>query len=101
MDWHGTRVHFGLLLSGSILINSASLRNELARLEPDAIGGEMEGAGLYCAGAKKHVEWIVAKGISDWGHDKADHHRPQAAANAASYVMHVLHTGGLARRPGG
>lgn len=66
VDWHGTRVHFGLLLSGSILINSASLRNELARLEPDAIGGEMEGAGLYCAGAKKHVEWIVAKGISDW-----------------------------------
>ena len=37
-------IHFGLILSGDDLVNNLEYRDQLHQFEPDAIGGEMEGA---------------------------------------------------------
>jgi nucleoside phosphorylase len=67
-DWRWpAAVHFGPILSGNVLVDSAVLRSRLADRHPEAIGGEMEGAGVYAAAAKGRTEWIVVKAISDWG----------------------------------
>jgi nucleoside phosphorylase len=94
-DWRGSRVHFGPILSANTLVNSGILRRRLTEAEPDAIGGEMEGAGAYAAGAKRKVDWIVAKAVSDWGYGKTDDVQRAAADNVASYIFHVLAIGGL------
>lgn len=89
----------GLMLSGDKLVNWRDFREQLLQLEPEAIGLEMEGAGLYAAAQRKKVDWIVVKAICDWGENK-DYHKAsrqqQAAHNAASFVFHVIQQGGLA-----
>jgi nucleoside phosphorylase len=93
METHGgtPKVHFGSVLSGEKLIANADYKSELVARYPTAIGGEMEGAGLYSAAARAGVEWIVVKGICDWG-DEAKHDSMQAAAaeNAISLVKFVI-----------
>lgn len=88
-------LHFGLILSGSVLVNSRTIRTQLKETYPDALGGEMEGAGLYAACAKEKIDWIVVKAISDWGMDKTDGYQAQAAENAARFVVHMAGQGGL------
>jgi nucleoside phosphorylase len=99
-DWKGARLHFGVMLAGSRLIDNLDLRDELRKREPEAIGGEMEGAGLYAAAAAQKVDWILVKGISDWADGSKDVNRrqyqPTAARNATRFVFHVLHLGGVA-----
>src|SRR5205085_1621293 len=83
--------HFGPVLSGEKLVDNASFKDELFRSHPAAIGGEMEGAGVYAASARKKVEAIVVKAICDWGDGlKHGRHQPLAAAVAASFVHAVL-----------
>ncbi|MDF2441455.1 MAG: hypothetical protein JWN98_2439 [Abditibacteriota bacterium] len=95
LDWSGCDVHFGLIMSGNTLVNSPSFIDRLKEIEPEAIGGEMEGAGLYCVGAKRKVDWIVVKGLSDWGINKSDEFQRLAAHNAVQFTFHVISTGGL------
>src|SRR5205823_11722623 len=57
---------FGLILSGEKLVDNVAFRKQLGTLEPEAIGGEMEGAGLYASCQKKKVDWILVKAICDW-----------------------------------
>jgi nucleoside phosphorylase len=84
-------VHFGLILSGSKLVSHKDFRNELLHVNPEAIGGEMEGASLSEVGNHKHVEWVLVKAICDWGDaDKNDVNQKQAADNAASFVIRVV-----------
>lgn len=99
-DWSGARRHFGLILSQHVLVNSKPYIERLRKIEPDAIGGEMEGAGVYCTGHKRKIDWIVVKSICDWGYDKDDTMQARAAANTAAFVIHVLGQGGLAAPPG-
>jgi len=88
------KVTFGLLLSGQKLVNSFTYRTRLKRMYPDAIGGEMEGIGVYVASASSKVDWIVVKGICDWGYKKntQDEEASQAlaATNAATVVKAAL-----------
>jgi nucleoside phosphorylase len=89
----GTRCqrHFGPLLSGEKLVDDASFKDELFRRHPAAIGGEMEGAGVYAAAARLKVEAIVVKAICDWGDgQKHGRHQPLAAAVAVSFAHAVL-----------
>jgi len=65
LDWAGAAVHFGLLVSGEKLVNDPAFRNHLLKLEPEAIGGEMEGSGLYVAAGEAKVDWILVKAICD------------------------------------
>ena len=97
VDWPGASMHFGLLLSSNTLVNSPNLVEQLQKDEPDAIGGEMEAAGVYSASARHKVDWITIKAICDWGYKKSDRHQTIAAQNAADYVFHMLSIGALSR----
>jgi nucleoside phosphorylase len=87
-------VQFGLILSGEKLVDDVDYREGLKAFEPEAIGGEMEGAGLYVACQDSKVDWILVKAICDWadGHKADDKEQRQqlAATNAANFVLHAL-----------
>jgi len=90
------KVNFGLILSGEKLVDSIDFRQQLCDLDSEAIGGEMEGSGLYIACHENKVDWILVKSICDWadGNKSEDKENRQklAAKNAASFVLHMLHT---------
>jgi nucleoside phosphorylase len=68
-DWPQNR--FGLVLSGQKLVDNLDYRESLKKLTGgEAIGGEMEGGGLYVSAQAAKVDWVVIKAICDWGHDK-------------------------------
>lgn len=100
LHWQGAEVKFGLVLSGSKLIDNVDFRDRLRQLEPEAIGGEMEGAGLYAAAAARQVEWILVKAICDYadGNKRQNKQANQAIAaqNAAQFVLYGVNSGGLA-----
>ena len=96
LDWPDGKVHFGLILSGEKLINDQRSRDKLLALEPEAIGGEMEGAGLYAAAHNSKVDWILVKSICDWADEKKiDEYQQIAARNAAGFTLHVIQQGGF------
>lgn len=92
--WTGAPVHVGTILSGEKLIDDIRFRDELVAMEPEAIGGEMEGAGLYVASSDHKVDWIVVKAICDWadGNKNEDKRNRQdlAACNAARFLVHAF-----------
>lgn len=95
IDWPGAKVWFGLVLSGEKLVANKAFRSELLAIEPEAVGGDMEGAGLYSAASDAKTDWILVKGICDWADEtKHDDFQHQAAQNAAEYVYHVIGLGG-------
>ncbi|MEN9867157.1 MAG: hypothetical protein RL748_2747 [Pseudomonadota bacterium] len=93
------KVRFGLVLCGQKLVDNLDYRESLKKLFGEAIGGEMEGSGVYAAVSAKHVDWIVVKAICDWGHDKnqadKDAWQRLAAHNAARVLKTALDLGGL------
>jgi formylglycine-generating enzyme required for sulfatase activity/nucleoside phosphorylase len=97
--WSGVEPEFGLMLSGPKLIDNINFRDQLLEIEPEAIGGEMEGAGLYAAAAAQKVDWIMVKAVCDYadGHKRENKEERQklAANNAAGFVFHVIAQGGL------
>ncbi len=81
----------GAVLSGEKLVANRTFVEELLTRYPQAIGGEMEGFGVFGSADRAKREWIVVKAICDWGDlAKGDKHQPLAAAAAASLVKHVL-----------
>jgi nucleoside phosphorylase len=92
--WNGAKVRFGVVLTGEKLVDNVDFRDELHSFESEAIGGEMEGAGLYVACQDKKVDWILVKAICDWAdgnkaQDK-DARQQTAAQNAAAFVLEGL-----------
>lgn len=86
----------GPLLSGEKLVDNAEFKADLFKRFPDAIGGEMEGAGLAASAERERCEWIIAKAICDWGDgSKTKIHQPFAAAASTSLVEHVLSQPGV------
>lgn len=84
-------LHIGPILSGEKLIDDPAFKRQLFQRFPQAIGGEMEGAGLWAASGQLDVAWILVKAICDWADGrKHKQHQPLAAAAAASLVHHVL-----------
>ncbi|TVR58135.1 MAG: NACHT domain-containing protein [Candidatus Competibacteraceae bacterium] len=101
LDWDEPKVEFGLVLSGEKLVDNRDYREQLQRLAPEALGGEMEGAGLYVACQEAKVDWIVVKAICDWAdgskaQDK-DARQRLAARNAVAFVAHALQRAPLKR----
>lgn len=84
-------MRIGPLLTGEKVLDNAAAKAKLFKQFPHAIGGEMEGAGLFAAADRLSTPWIVVKAICDWAdgtkHDKA---QPKAATAAASLVHYVL-----------
>lgn len=95
------KVTLGLVLSGSKLVDNHDYRNQLVSLAPEAIGGEMEGEGLYVACHDKKVDWILVKAICDWAdgnkNTEKTAHQELAAHNAASFILHALQVAPLKR----
>jgi nucleoside phosphorylase len=93
------KVRFGLILSGQKLLDNLDYREALKALFTEAIGGEMEGVGLYVSASASKVDWIVVKGICDWGHKKnqaeKDAWQKLAAKNATRVLKTSLDLGGL------
>lgn len=93
------KVRFGLVLTGQKLVDNLDYRESLKALFTEAIGGEMEGIGLYVSASAAKVDWIVVKAICDWGHDKnqvdKDVWQKIAAKNAARVLKAALEGGGL------
>ena len=93
------KAHFGLVLSGEKLSDSQELVDELLNREPEAIGGEMEGAGLVSAAHRKKVDWILIKSVVDWGYNKAQNNdgvdQLTAAKNAYTFILKTLQVIGV------
>lgn len=98
-SWDGARVAFGVLLSGEKLIDNIDFRDCIATLVPQAIGGEMEGAGLYTAAFERNVDWIVVKAICDWADGKKCFKKSEcqldAAHQSAEFVLRAIEQGGF------
>lgn len=99
-SWTGSKVHFGPIISLNTLVDSRRRTEELRAFKPDAIGGEMEAAGVYAVGARAMTDWIVVKAISDWGYDKTKIHQESAADVAAEFVAELIGSGYLDTPPG-
>ena len=85
------RMIVGPVLSGEKLIDDPDFKRDLLKRYPSAVGGDMEGAGLYAAAARGGTAWILVKGICDWADGrKTSKHQPLAAAAATSLVLRVL-----------
>jgi nucleoside phosphorylase len=98
LDWRFERpdrsvcgAHVGLVLAGGKLVNNHEYKAAILRQFPNAIGGEMEGAGLWAASERNKTAWVLAKAVCDWadGH-KHDEYQEMAAASAVSLCEHVF-----------
>lgn len=95
-------VKAGEMLTGDKLVDNLDFRSALLAEFPEAIGGEMEGAGVQAAAHRQGTEWLVAKAVCDYGANKNEQKsvRQQiAASKSAAAVVHLLREGAL-RRPG-
>jgi nucleoside phosphorylase len=82
---------FGPILSAEKLVDNLQFRNNLFSRFPNAIGGEMEGAGFYAAAYRRRIPCLMLKSICDWGDGKKHKkHQPLAAATSCSLLHHVL-----------
>jgi nucleoside phosphorylase len=84
------KVHHGRVGSGDRSLRSIGKRDELAaRFDLRAI--EMEGTGVAKAGFSNGLEWLVVRGISDYGDRRTDTiWRRYAALVAAAYTRALL-----------
>jgi nucleoside phosphorylase len=97
----GIDVRAGEMLSGEKLIDNPYFKSALLNRFPEAIGGEMEGAGVQAASGREGTEWLVVKAVCDYANEKNfDRTRRQklAASQAAKAVLRVLELGGLKRK---
>lgn len=98
LEW--PKLEFGQILTGEKLVDNLDYRNSLQQhYAPEAIGGEMEGSGLYVSAQQAKVDWIVVKAICDWGDGNKGHDKQArqilAAANAAKVIKAALDAGNL------
>jgi nucleoside phosphorylase len=100
--WKGPTFRAGVILTGEKLIDNVDYRSQLQAFESEAIGGEMEGAGLNVASSDQKVDWIVLKAICDFadGNKATDKEERQkiAAGNAARFLVEALKYAPLTRR---
>ncbi len=91
---HTTGTQTGLVLSGPELVDNRQHRDELVKRHPGAIGGEMEGYGVYVASLRRRTPWILVKAVCDWadGDKAADKHlrQRQASRSAAERLLSFL-----------
>jgi nucleoside phosphorylase len=97
--WTGPKVHTEHVLSFNTKVDDPRFRADLRSRYEEAGAGEMELAGVYAAAARKHCDWIMVKGISDWGTGSmTDDNREAAADAAAKFLVRVITYGGLTSR---
>jgi nucleoside phosphorylase len=91
VDGSPCNLQIGPILSGEKLIDDPEFKSALLKQFPQAIGGEMEGAGLCAASGRVGIAWILVKSICDWADGtKNDEYHSLASAAAVSLVYKVL-----------
>jgi len=103
------QVHVGELLSSAVLIDDPKFKADLIARFPDAIGGEMEAAGIRAADYLNPVPggWIIIKGVCDYadGNKKQNkkEHQQLAARHAAEFALRawesLVHSSDPAQKP--
>jgi nucleoside phosphorylase len=88
--WDGAPFHVGVIASGEKLVDDRSFRDELKASQPPPIAGDMEAWGLSAVCHSAKIEFIMVKGICDWGFDKEKDKQPQAARNACEFALRAL-----------
>jgi len=84
------KVHEGRIGSANRSLRNAARRDELAR-EFDLRAIEMEGSGIGSSAFAGGRDWLVVRGISDYGDQRLGHlWRPYASAVAAAYTRALL-----------
>ncbi|WP_409526199.1 NACHT domain-containing protein [Nitrincola sp. MINF-07-Sa-05] len=87
-------LRFGGIFTGDKLIDSSAFLSALRKHAPEAIGGEMEGNGLYEAASSAGLDWIVVKAICDFAdgtkNTKAKEYDQATAARHAAKVVKAL-----------
>lgn len=90
LKWEESEIHFGVIASGEKLVNSEEFVMKLINQEPELIGGEMEGVGLVSVAERYRKDWIIIKGISDWGVGKTDADQIAVAKKTFRYVFQTI-----------
>ena len=85
----------GNVLSGDKFVDDYHFKTQLFERYPLAYGGEMEGRGAYAACRDRGIdEWIIVKGICDWGDGNTSKNKLTnqkiAAKSAVSLLMHIF-----------
>lgn len=85
----------GDVLSGDKFVDDIKFKSQLFKRYPMAYGGEMEGRGAYAACRDRGLnEWIIAKGICDWGDGNTSENKYEnqktAAESVVSLLMHIF-----------
>ncbi len=94
MTYDKCTIDIGLIISGNKLVDNEELVKQLKQSFPEARGAEMEGTGLQASSHREKVEWIVVKGICDWGYNKQgedkDKNQELAISNVCDYFIYTL-----------
>jgi nucleoside phosphorylase len=88
--WNGASVHIGTIVSGEKLVDNLEFRDFLRHLNPTSIAGEMEAWGLSAVCHEAKRQFIMVKGICDWGMNKTSNQQDLAATNACKFVFDAL-----------
>lgn len=80
----------GIMLSGQMLVDDEKTVKELRAAFPEAIGGEMEGNAVAGASMYDGRQWILIKGICDWGMGKEDGSQSIAADRACDLAVKAI-----------
>jgi nucleoside phosphorylase len=88
------RIHFGPIFSGDKVVASEHALDNLLALRLDALGVEMEGAGVALAAKHASKPFLMVRGVADYADDKksTDHLRwaPEACESVARFVAALL-----------
>lgn len=88
--WDVTPVHVGPVASGEKLVDDHEFREELKSTQPTPIAGDMEAWGLSAVCHAAKVEFLMVKGICDWGFNKEKSKQELAAKNACEFALRAL-----------
>lgn len=80
----------GLIISANILVNDKKLIQQMVADKPDALGYEMEGAGISYISNIFRNRWIMVKAISDWGFEKRNKEQEEAAVKSYEFIFNVI-----------
>lgn len=87
-----SQVRFGSILSGDKVLASKAAVERFLALREDALGVEMEGAGVAFASAKSDVPWLMIRGIADFADDNKHKDAKQWTTVACDSVARFVHT---------
>jgi nucleoside phosphorylase len=88
--WDKAPLDFGTVASGEKLVDDVNFREKLKKLQPGPIAGDMEAWGLSAVCHEAQTQFIMVKGICDWGMHKEKDNQDIAARNACAFVLDAL-----------